>query len=55
MPVEFKKATLENGLTIIAEADDAAAHTSALGFFVKTGARDEDPADHGRQPLSLNT
>ncbi|MHC5022467.1 MAG: M16 family metallopeptidase [Planctomycetota bacterium] len=40
MTVEFKQATLDNGLTIIAEVDDAA-HTSAIGFFVKTGARDE--------------
>lgn len=40
MPVEFKKATLENGLTIVAECDPEA-HTAAAGFFVKTGARDE--------------
>ena len=36
----FKHRTLDNGLTIIAEPDDAA-HSSAMGFFVKTGARDE--------------
>jgi predicted Zn-dependent peptidase len=42
MPVEFKKATLDNGLTIIAECDPDA-HTAAAGFFVKTGARDEQP------------
>ncbi|MCE2968320.1 MAG: M16 family metallopeptidase [Phycisphaerales bacterium] len=41
MPVTFKHTTLENGLTIIGECDDAA-HTAACGFFVKTGARDED-------------
>jgi len=40
MPVDFKHATLDNGLTIIAEVDPTA-HTSAIGFFVKTGARDE--------------
>ncbi|MFI4871058.1 MAG: M16 family metallopeptidase [Phycisphaerales bacterium JB058] len=36
----FKERTLDNGLTIIAEPD-ASAHSSAVGFFVKTGARDE--------------
>ncbi len=40
MPVAFKQHTLPNGLTIIAEADDAAM-TAAAGFFVRTGARDE--------------
>jgi len=40
MPIEFKTATLENGLTIIAEVDPAAL-SSAAGFFVRTGARDE--------------
>ncbi|MDX2115663.1 MAG: pitrilysin family protein [Planctomycetota bacterium] len=40
MAVTFQKATLPNGLTIIAETDPAA-HTAACGFFVKTGARDE--------------
>ncbi len=38
--LEFKQATLSNGLTIIAEVDSAAA-SSAAGFFVRTGARDE--------------
>jgi predicted Zn-dependent peptidase len=38
----FKHATLSNGLTVVAEID-AAAHTAAAGFFVKTGARDEAP------------
>jgi predicted Zn-dependent peptidase len=42
MPVEFKHAVLDNGLTIIAETDPDA-HTAAVGFFVRTGARDEDP------------
>jgi predicted Zn-dependent peptidase len=36
----FRHATLSNGLTIIAEVDPSA-HTAALGYFVKTGARDE--------------
>lgn len=42
MATEFKTTTLSNGLTVIAEVD-AAAHTAAMGFFVKTGARDEAP------------
>ncbi|MEX0776344.1 MAG: pitrilysin family protein [Phycisphaeraceae bacterium] len=41
MSIEFKKQTLSNGLTIIAECNDEA-HTSAVGYFVKTGARDEE-------------
>src|SRR5688500_9184924 len=40
MSVQFKQTTLDNGLTIIAEPD-AAAHTAAVGFFVKAGTRDE--------------
>ncbi len=40
MPVTFKHATLPSGLTIIAETDPSA-HSSAIGYFVKTGARDE--------------
>jgi predicted Zn-dependent peptidase len=40
MPVTFEHATLPNGLTIVGEIDRDA-HTSACGFFVKTGARDE--------------
>jgi predicted Zn-dependent peptidase len=40
MPYQFKHATLNNGLTIIAEVDPDA-HSAAAGFFVKTGARDE--------------
>lgn len=38
--VDFQHHRLANGLTIIAEVD-AAAHSAAAGFFVKTGARDE--------------
>lgn len=41
MPVTFHKHVLPNGLTIIAETDPHA-HTAACGFFVKTGARDEE-------------
>ena len=41
MTVTFHKAELENGLTIIGERDTNA-HTSALGFWVSTGARDEE-------------
>ena len=37
----FHHRTLPNGLTLVAETDPAA-HTAAVGFFVKTGARDED-------------
>ena len=40
MPQSFHHTTLANGLTIIAEANPDAA-SSAAGFFVKTGARDE--------------
>ncbi|MEM8834847.1 MAG: pitrilysin family protein [Planctomycetota bacterium] len=46
MPVTFKQAELGNGLTIIGEVDPDA-HTAACGFFVRTGARDEDPAVMG--------
>lgn len=41
MEVTFRQARLSNGLTLIAEVDPAS-HSSAIGFFVKTGARDED-------------
>jgi predicted Zn-dependent peptidase len=43
MPVEFKQHVAENGLRIIAEVDQDA-HSAAAGFFVRSGARDEDPA-----------
>ena len=42
MSVTFRKATLDNGLTIIAEVDPHA-YTTAAGFWIATGARDEDP------------
>lgn len=38
--MELREETLENGLTVIAECNDEA-HTSAIGFFVRTGSRDE--------------
>jgi predicted Zn-dependent peptidase len=41
MPVEFRQHVLPNGLTIAAEVDPDA-HTAAMGFFVRTGARDEE-------------
>src|SRR6187401_1471828 len=40
MGVTFQKAQLSNGLTLVAETDPTA-HSAAVGFFVKTGARDE--------------
>jgi predicted Zn-dependent peptidase len=46
MAIEFQDATLPNGLNVIAEVDDSA-HTAAIGFFVKTGARDELPGVMG--------
>lgn len=38
--MEFKKKVLDNGLTIIGEVNGAA-KSAAVGFFVKTGSRDE--------------
>ncbi|HTU26452.1 MAG TPA: pitrilysin family protein [Pirellulales bacterium] len=38
--MEFLERKLANGLTVIAECN-AEAHSTALGFFVETGARDE--------------
>ncbi|MCC6425443.1 MAG: insulinase family protein [Phycisphaerales bacterium] len=46
MAFSFHHARLPNGLTVIAEVDPSA-HTAASGFFVKTGARDEDPVVMG--------
>jgi predicted Zn-dependent peptidase len=42
MAVEFKEHLAENGLRIIAEVD-LDAHSAAAGFFVRSGARDEEP------------
>lgn len=41
MSIAYKRHTLPNGLEIIAEVDPEA-HSAAVGFFVNTGARDED-------------
>jgi predicted Zn-dependent peptidase len=38
--MEFRELRLDNGLEIVAECNPQA-HTMALGFFVKTGSRDE--------------
>ncbi|MBX3324214.1 MAG: insulinase family protein [Phycisphaeraceae bacterium] len=46
MPITFQQHQLANGLRIIAEVDPDA-HSSAVGFFVNTGARDEAPAIMG--------
>jgi len=40
MSIQYKEATLESGMKIIAESDPQA-HSAAAGFFVKAGARDE--------------
>jgi predicted Zn-dependent peptidase len=40
--VEFKEKTLANGLQLIGEVN-AHAKTAAVGFFVKSGSRDETP------------
>lgn len=38
--MELRETTLDNGLTVLAECNDEA-HTSSIGFFVRTGSRDE--------------
>lgn len=38
--MKFRSHTLDNGLEIVAECNDAA-HSVGLGYFVRTGARDE--------------
>jgi predicted Zn-dependent peptidase len=42
MPVTFQRARLDNGLEIVGETDPSA-HTASVGFFFRTGARDEAP------------
>src|SRR5262245_58000135 len=42
----FHQTTLPNGLTILGETSPSA-RTVALGFFVRTGARDERPEESG--------
>jgi predicted Zn-dependent peptidase len=44
--MQFHKHTLPNGLTIIGETS-ASARSVAVGFFVRTGSRDEVPAECG--------
>jgi len=44
--MEFLTHTLPNGLEVVAECDGQA-HSTALGFFVKTGSRDETAANSG--------
>jgi predicted Zn-dependent peptidase len=44
--VEFKSETLSNGLAIIGEVNKSA-KSAAVGFFVKTGSRDETEAING--------
>jgi predicted Zn-dependent peptidase len=46
MAVRFRQAKLPNELKVIAEVDPDA-HTAAVGFHVKTGARDEDASVMG--------
>jgi predicted Zn-dependent peptidase len=46
MAARFHTATLANGLTIIGEVSPSSV-SSALGFFVKTGARDETAQESG--------
>ena len=44
--MEFRSQTLENGLEIVAECNESA-YSTALGFFVKAGSRDETDATAG--------
>jgi len=44
--MEFKYHTLDNGLTIIGEINNRA-QSCAIGFFVRTGSRDETPQISG--------
>jgi len=44
--MDFRKAQLDNGLTIVGEVNPAA-QSVAVGFFVRTGARDETDAING--------
>src|SRR5258708_37889811 len=42
----FHQHTLPNGLTLLGETSPSA-RSMALGFFVRTGARDETPEESG--------
>ncbi len=44
--MQYRQQQLDNGLTVLAECNDQAQFLS-LGFFVRTGARDEQPVDGG--------
>ena len=44
--MEFKHTTLSNGLTIIGEVNTAA-QSAAVGFFIRTGSRDETAGVNG--------
>jgi predicted Zn-dependent peptidase len=44
--LEFRQHTLDNGLEIVAECNPQA-HSTALGFFVKAGSRDETDDNNG--------
>ena len=46
MALEFRKQTLDNGLTIVAECNPQA-YSASYAFFVQTGARDEHDAVSG--------
>lgn len=46
MAIQYHRDTLPNGLTLLAESDPSAA-TAAVGFFVRTGTRDERPEEMG--------
>jgi predicted Zn-dependent peptidase len=46
MPLTFHHKQLKNGLDVIAEVNPDS-YSTALGLFVKTGARDEDPKLNG--------
>ena len=46
MPLTFHYHQLPNGLDIVAERNSDA-HSIAMGLFVKTGSRDEDPSVNG--------
>jgi predicted Zn-dependent peptidase len=44
--MQFHETTLDNGLKVIGELNSSV-HSVALGFFVRTGARDETPEVNG--------
>lgn len=44
--MQFRSQILDNGLEIVAECNPRA-YSTALGFFVKTGSRDETDENHG--------